>query len=890
MRTRLQWLEENLSPEEQWRLVGRRDSVVINQGAHDMIMILAAHGERNPMNDEDEDDNHHHRLLLHQGRSMTIPADEGEFDDNEGDGEEEIYFTTDGSASVSPRFDAALSSRDGEDSPKIPPLIHTNTILRLCPDIESTTVTIGAAGSMKIASKLLNIASDARRTLSQSSNLQKIEEETIVKTSLSSPSVMKWLRKVSFLVSALSSMEISDGFSRQNSQSQHEQQHPSLDSEPKFESLLYQVTEKPKTPLDLNSSREKSLESLFVKGKYQHLESPDPLIELFTIPETIPSLRKQQQQRQQRLYSRASSPTVPRKQRGPHLILSNPNQLKGYRLDETDGDRDGEGKDPGSNVAVGIASKSSVLLTRNGHPLSSSSTSSSLAKIRENQKSRGVSEKNIGGGGSEGGGGGGVSGVGVAAGAEAGTGMRIKMTQHRNRNRMILEQSFGESPISDSLSMDPSDEDKELDPRRIKSRSPGSGNDNGTPLFASEIEEGDWEGEEHGPESAFIHDDNPGNHEIDCFEEEYELYSQGRGERGGVGEVSMTVGKLAQTQTQTLLQQQQQEQQKQRQLNSQEDSRNALLQLPRNNFSVVDTRRFSPEISSGPGTGRAAAAAVRTGSPSAASAEYRIAQHISFYSSPVASESQYTQHHSPHTSPSSSHLNNSTFMTSPSLTSSSLASASLFTSSLGMAMTPTLPSRPLTTGSVAMDRFYNKQYEEQLTSHLLTNSITSAIQHNPLKIHTLRSHSAQRYRKLRSPANSKTTSAGTSRHNNRSNTSPPRQTPSSSTLSLPTPTKPSPQYNPQIEKIFLNSSRHETSPSTSSTALASTAAAAAPASSAETPLHHPQQQQEGNSSPSHGKSKSKKHYMERTGHLRSETYDGVKKSLHLVTYFTENNY
>jgi hypothetical protein len=191
----------------------------------------------------------------------------------------------------------------------------------------------------------------------------------------------------------------------------------------------------------------------------------------------------------------------------------------------------------------------------------------------------------------------------------------------------------------------------------------------------------------------------------------------------------------------------------------------------------------------------------------------------------------------------------------------------------------TLPPRPTTTGSIAMDQFYTKQYCEQLTKSLLTDTIGISIQPNQPKSPTHRSHSAQRYRKLRSPFLTQP----------KTKTKSSRQSSSSSTPSLPTPIKPS-QHNPQIEKIFLNSGRHGCSPPPHTSCSSSTPPVAAAAASPEKSFHLSENYQRRRQGGASSRSMNRKHYMERTGHLRSETYEGVQKSLHLVTYFTENNY
>jgi hypothetical protein len=758
-----------------------------------IIMTNAQLRKKDLMNDEDEEDPQH----PHQ--SLSLPLED----------EDEVYFTHDGYDPLSPRFDIFDKSppNSARESPK---LVHTNTILRLCPEIESVTTTyaIGAAGSMKIASKLFHYISDARKTLSQSAIGQAAEkpiEETVSTTNLSSPSVMKWLRKVSYLVTAFSSME-----STSNLPVQPQPQPPPH----QFDSILCQITEKAKTPSDLKPIVEAPI--LPKKSRY-HLEgdSPEPLIQLFTLNH-LPKVHEQ------KLFTKVSSGrSVSRvKQRGPYIIKSSPNQ---YKIDPAE-EPNSLPSDHETELAQELESKL-LLKVRKNLPISSKKgTKTNRNKVENQKKSEG------------------------------------KVSGKKTSSKWSVES------ISDSIRSGEGELEEEGE---------GEGHDHGQ--GESDARKGNsrrhhrrrsrpgHDEEDSDPDLMFIHDLNPAHNEIDGFEDEFEFYSLSarRGARDQ-DEDPLTVAKLHSRSRSTDQQDLISVEIKtaapypstaapysssstassfispqhsaidlkangshghQRPSTSPHDRQSAL-----NHFAIVDTRHFSDDSQS-------------------TSSQRRLPFPLKNNSQSLASES------SPLDQP------NSTF------------------SSSSLVQSP--PVRPTTTGSIAMDQFYTKQYYDQLARSLLSTSIVASVQPNHLEPPNHRSHSAQQYRQLRSPP-------FLTHHTNSVSSSSPS---ASISTSLPSPVKPFLQSNQQTEKIFLNSARKQQQTSTTTARMGFSSALNSnqhqlPAGGGRRSKTSHQRQGKG----SQTSTKKAAHYMEGTGHLRPETYDGVKRSLQIVTYYTENNY
>jgi hypothetical protein len=733
---------------------------------------------KNPMNDEDEEEQIEQTsqtILRRQSQSLALRDNEAT-DENE----EEVYFTNDGYDPTSPRGD--FFDRSPVVSAREPPkLVHTNTILRLCPEIESVTTTyaISAAGSMKIASKLFHYISDARKTLSQSASFQvekPIEEETVSTTNLSSPSVMKWLRKVSYLVTALSSMESSSDISVQTPPSPHPPPQ-------KYDSLLCQITEKAKTPLDLKLKPDMPLPKN--KSRY-HLDgdSPEPLIQLFTL-NPLPTVHKQ------KLFSKASTPSIPRsKHKGPYVIKSTPEQMKGYKIDPAE-----IGNFPSPYQSTELDRELDAKAILKGRKNLPTSTRKGKGAQRNNPHK-----------------------------VENGSQVAGSVThEHQGPGKKSPKLS-----LTDSLQS--SEGEEEIDPKAGNSRR--GRHRRGAPRTKRSIksDEGDSDSE-----LMFIHDWNPAQNEIDCFEEEFEFYSSTGRHSDKDSEITVTklhshsrsmdqqdfisVEIKSTSCSSSIISQHQSlvdltgsisnSHDIQRPSTSPDDRRSSSP-FQRNNFAVVDTRHFSHDN------------AQATISPRRL--QLAVSQlNLDSNANPIEHQLSKERANSP-------------------------------------------IQRPTTTGSIAMDQFYTKQYYDHLTENLLTNSLVTAVQPNHLELPTHRSHSAQRYRKLRSPflTDSKTKK---STHSTSSSYSSPTY--------LPSAVKPSVRGNQQAEKIFLHSGRRQ-SPSNKSSRANSPHA-----------LDH-RLLSAGEGSKSHTNRVA--HYMEGIGHLRPETYDGVQRSLQIVTYFTEDNY
>lgn len=701
---------------------------------------MLAHKGRNPINDEDDEDDN-------VKFSNTVATATFDLDDDE----VEVYYTNTGDDQLTPRFDFDANSVDSVEM-KPPPLIHANTIRRLCPDIEITH-TIGAAGSMKIASKLLNIAADARRSLLHSASLKPIEEEPAPTPNLSTPSVLKWLRKVSYLVSALSSME-----------STELSQQPPSPSPIKYKNDLFRITEKAWTPSDLKEIADISSGQQFLRENRFRLDDPDPLIQLFTIG-NIPTTRKQQ------LYTRVSGPTISRlKRHSPQLL--NGGQSRGYKMDEGD---ETSIEDQQKVLETTALRKHSVI------------TRSVVMTTKRNPKQLYDTE---------------------LPNYKSPTPLsRMKDSRTSGKNLPAHNRA---SSLSDSIDGDSESKNNSRDNHQIRiqsNQSPDCDYKNTTLL------------DEADPESLFINDTNPLNGDIDNFDATYGTYSHHL--KHNHADDPVTVSKLHSNARST----------DQYDHFSVEITRplkiipslpqdfdvhnldvstpkpeqsSPINSIPRNPYAVVDTRRvFS---------------AKSTKERIDHSPEYHISKHMSY-------------------NPESSRLKVST-----------------------QPIKGQQPVRPISTGSISMDQFYTKQYNDQLTQNLVTESVVSCASPNSLKIPSHRSQSAQQYRKLRSPP------SGLSR--------PPK----SSSSSLPIPSKPIPQT--KKENIFLNSGRN--------TEINKNKDPSSPLTRRQyygenTPLFSG-----GNLDDSIFSTQA--HYMENTGHLSPETYDGVQRSLRLVTYFTDDNY